>query len=129
MLLPAVQYGDWNTVKKRMRKIVAQLKRGDDLHDVMTHDEMLDTSAHPGMLVLSGIMAGSTPNFHCFMPWKSAWDALFDLRATPTAPAPIEDAIFESSLRAPWESSGAWHRRASRGCFPPCDTNRSCTPC
>lgn len=100
--LPAIQYGDWKTVKRRMRKVVTQLIRGDKLSDVMTRDGMLDPSEHPGFLVVSGIMTGSVLNFHCFMPWKIAWDAMFDLRTTPTSPTPIEDAVFEQSLQAPW---------------------------
>jgi len=102
MLLPAIQYGPWSAVKKRMRTVVSQLKRGKDLGEVMTRDGMLDSSAHPGMLVLSGIVTGPVPNFHCFMPWKMALDPLFDLRTTPTSPIPLEDAIFEASLRTPW---------------------------
>lgn len=102
MLLPAIQYGPWSVVKKRMRSVVSQLKRGKDLGEVMTRDGMLDTSDSPGMLVLSGIMTGPAPNFHCFLPWMMAWDELFDLRKTPTSPAPVEDAIFEASLRSPW---------------------------
>ncbi len=102
MLLPAIQYGPWSAVKKRMRTVVSQLKRGHDLGEVMTRDGMLDTSAHPGMLVLSGIMTGPVPNFHCFMPWKLAWPPLFDMRTTPTSPVPMEDEIFEASLRTPW---------------------------
>lgn len=85
-----------------MRKVVTQLKRGAPLSDVMTRDGMLDTSEHPGFLVLSGIMVGPAQNFHCFMPWKTAWDAMFDMATTPTLPAPIEDATFEASLQAPW---------------------------
>jgi hypothetical protein len=34
--------------------------------------------------------------------WKIAWDAMFDLRTTPTVPSPIEDATFEAALQAPW---------------------------
>jgi hypothetical protein len=102
MLLPAIQYGPWSAVKKRMRTVVSQLKRGKDLGEVMTRDGMLDPSMHPGMLVLSGIMTGPVSHFHCFLPWMIAWDALFDLRMTPTTPAPLEDAIFEASLQTPW---------------------------
>jgi len=102
MLLPAIQYGSWKEVKKRMRTVVSQLKRGKDLGEVMSRGGMLDSSAHPGMLVLSGFTIGPTPNFHCFMPWKKAWDALFNRRRTPLSPAPVEDAIFEASLRTPW---------------------------
>jgi hypothetical protein len=102
LLLPAIQYGPWSAVKKRMRTVVSQLKRGTDLGEVMTRDGMLDPSAHPGMLVLSGIVTGPAPNFHCFLPWKMASDPLFDLRTTPTSPIPIEDAIFDASLQTPW---------------------------
>ena len=101
MLLPAVQYGPWSVVKKRMRTVVSQLKRGEELGEVMIRDGMLDTSAYPGMLVLAGIVHGSVTSFHCSMPWRKAWDALFDPN-TPTVPTPIEDAIFEASLRTPW---------------------------
>jgi hypothetical protein len=102
MLLPAVQYGPWSVVKKRMRTIISQLKRGQELDEVMTRDGMLDTSDHPGMLVLAGLVQGSVPNFHCFMPWRKAWEVLFDLRTTPISPAPTEDAVFEASLRTSW---------------------------
>jgi hypothetical protein len=101
MLLPAIQYGPWSVVKKRMRTVISQLKRGKELGEAMTREGVLDTSDYPGMLVLSGITTGPTPNFHCFMPWKKAWDELFDPH-TPTVPTPIEDAIFETSLRTPW---------------------------
>jgi hypothetical protein len=85
-----------------MRKVVTQLKRGAPLSNVMTRDGMLDPSEHPGFLVLSGIMIGPAQNFHCFMPWEIAWDAMFDLRTAPTSPSPLEDATFEASLQAPW---------------------------
>ncbi|HWO20495.1 MAG TPA: hypothetical protein VNO30_17115 [Kofleriaceae bacterium] len=101
MLLPAIQYGPWSVVKKRMRTAISQLKRGKGLDEVMTRDGMLDTTEYPGMLVLSGIVIGSVPNFHCFMPWMKAWDVLFDPNM-PTVPTPIEDAVFETSLRTSW---------------------------
>lgn len=101
MLLPAVQYGDWPTVKRRMRKIVAQLKRGAELIDVMTNDGMLDTADHPGLIVMVRSILGPVPNFHCFAPMRQAWDAFFDIRVEPP-PARITDAIFEASLQTPW---------------------------
>lgn len=109
MLLPAIQYGPWSVVKKRMRTVISQLKRGKDLGDEMTRDGMLDTADHPGMLVLAGIVHGSVTCFHCAMPWKKAWDELFD-PLTPTVPSPAEDAVFEASLRTPWGVLGllAW---------------------
>lgn len=102
MLLPAIQYGPWSEVKKRMRTVVSQLKRGKDFGEVMSRGGMLDSAAHPGMLILSGFTMGPALNFHCFMPWQRVWDAVFELRTTPLAPAPVEDAIFEASLRTPW---------------------------
>lgn len=102
MLLPAIQYGPWSVVKKRMRTVISQLKRGKDIREVMLRDGLIESSEHPGMLVLAGIMMGPVPHFHCFTPWKKAWYELFDLRTTPTSPSPIEDAIFEASLETPW---------------------------
>ncbi len=90
-----------------MRRVVTQLKRGKGLNELMTSDGMLDPVDHPGLLVLSGITTGPVPNFHCFMPWKAVWPLLFDLRAAPTIPASLEDAIFDSSLRRPGGSSGS----------------------
>jgi hypothetical protein len=102
VLLPAIQYGAWKTVKARMRKVVTQLKRGASLLDVMTEEGTLDTEQHPGMLVMHGIKQGPDSNFHCFAPWRRVWETLFDLRIEPTVPSPVEDAIFAAALAIPW---------------------------
>jgi hypothetical protein len=99
--LPVIQYGDWKSVKKRMQRVVTQLKRGADLVDVMTTDGMLDTETTPGLLVIAGIQVGSVPNFHCFAPWKLAFDS-FAAAENSDAFAAIEDAIFDASLRSSW---------------------------
>src|ERR1041384_3432336 len=101
MLLPTIQYGDWKTVKQRMARVVTRLKRGADLVEVMTADGMLETAATPGLLVIAGIRQGLDLNFHCFMPWRTLWDALVD-EAQPSVPSAIEDSIFAASLAAPW---------------------------
>jgi hypothetical protein len=120
MQLPAIQYGDWETVEKRMARVVTQLKRGADLVKVMTVDGMLDTEATPGLLSMFGIIAGPRANFHCFMPWRTLWDAVID-EAEPSVPSPIEDAIFAASLRTSWgvlgllaHDSQSWLIPASR---------------
>ena len=101
MQLPAIQYGDWKTVKKRMSRVVTQLKRGADLGEVMIADGMLDTTTTPALLSMFGIITGSVANFHCFMPWRTLWDAVVD-EAQPSVSSPIEDAIFAASLRTSW---------------------------
>ena len=101
MQLPAIQYGDWKTVKKRMARVVTQLKRGADLVEVMTADGMLDTEKHSGMLVMHGIRQGSDSNFHCFMPWRTLWDAVVD-ETQPSVPSAIEESVFAASLAVPW---------------------------
>ena len=120
MQLPAIQYGDWKTVEKRMARVVTQLKRGEGLGEVMTADGMLDTATTPGLLSMFGIIVGPGSNFHCFMPWRTLWDAVID-EAQPSVPSPIEDAIFASSLRTPWgvlgllaHDSQSWLIPASR---------------
>jgi hypothetical protein len=103
--LPAIQYGDWKTVKKRMARIVTQLKRGADFVEVMTADGMLDTETTPGMLAIFGIIAGPALNFHCFMPWRTLWHDLYELREKAgdlVTPPAIEDAIFAASLCTSW---------------------------
>ena len=101
MQLPAIQYGDWKTVKKRMARVVTLLKRGADLVEVMTADGMLDTTTTQGMLVIAGIQVGPVPNFHCFAPWKPAFDS-FAADENSDAFATIEDAIFDASLGSSW---------------------------
>ncbi|HEX7961855.1 MAG TPA: hypothetical protein VF493_18175 [Terriglobales bacterium] len=102
MQLPEIQYGDWKTVKKRMQRVVTQLKRGADLVEVMTSDGMLDTATTPGLLMMGGINPGANVNFHCYAPWRLAWAPLGEMRSDPTVPTPLENAIFASSLGTPW---------------------------
>ncbi|HEX8106821.1 MAG TPA: hypothetical protein VF516_03790 [Kofleriaceae bacterium] len=99
---------------------MTQLKRGADLVEVMTADGMLDTETTPGLLSMFGIITGSVANFHCFMPWRTLWDAVVD-EAQPSVPSPIEDAIFAASLRTSWgvlglmaHDSQSWLIPASR---------------
>jgi hypothetical protein len=91
-----------NGIPEVMAAVRTQLKRGASLLDVMTHEGMLDTAEHPGMLLIVKSMRGPELNFHCFAPWRHARDALFDLRTDPTVPTPVEDAIFAASLEVPW---------------------------
>ena len=101
MLLPAIQYGDWPSVKRRMSKVVTQLKRGADLVEVMTKDGMLDTAKTPGNLVMIRSILGPVQNFHCFAPWRQAWEAFFNIGTEPP-PARIPDGIFDASLKTAW---------------------------
>lgn len=102
MLLPTIQYGTWPDVKRRMNKVVRQLKRGAGLVELMTADGVIDTEKTPGMLVMIRSILGPVSNFHCFAPWRPAEDPLHDLRTDPTVPAPEEEAMFVASLLTPW---------------------------
>jgi hypothetical protein len=106
VLLPAIQYGDWKTVKGRMHRVVTQLKRGAGLVKVMTHEGMLDPAEHPGMLMMAGITPGPVPHFHCYAPWRLAWSPLSEMRTEPTVPTALEDAMFAASLEVPWAVLG-----------------------
>ena len=101
MLIPAIQYGDWKTVKGRMGKVVTQLKRGAPLHELMTCDGMLDTDSHPGRLVMIRSMLGPVSNFHMFAPLRPAWETMEDIRVEPP-PQALMDAIFEACIETPW---------------------------
>jgi hypothetical protein len=100
VLLPAVQYGEWQEVKKRMRRIVTRIQRGESIVDVMTEGGMLDTTTTPGVLLVGGIMRGGRTSFHCFAPWKLLGDALRDIRVEPNDA--LEARIFDESLSVPW---------------------------
>jgi hypothetical protein len=100
VLLPAVQYGDWRDVKKRMRKIVTRIKRGESIVEVMTEDGMLDVAKHPGMVIVAGMTHTGWTNFHCFVPWKPLVDALWDMRVA--SDLALRAKIFDESLRVPW---------------------------
>jgi hypothetical protein len=100
VLLPAVQYGDWRDVKKRMRKIVSRIKRGESIVEVMTEDGMLDVANHPGMVIVAGIAHTGWTNFHCFVPWRPLVDALWDMRVA--SDLALRAKIFDESLRVPW---------------------------
>lgn len=95
MLVPAVQYGDWAIVKKRMRHIATRIKRGESIVAVMTEDGMLDVDAHPGVMMMGGPVLAGGRDFHCFTPWQSLWQ---DLLKDPGA----LDAIFQESLSVSW---------------------------
>ena len=95
MLVPAVQYGDWAIVKKRMRRIATRIKRGESIVEVMTEDGMLDVGAHPGMMMMGGIMLSGWTSFHCFVPWKRLWQDLMK-------DAGAMDAIFQESMTVSW---------------------------
>lgn len=101
MLLPAAQYGDWKAVKKRMRDVVARIKRGERIVDVMSQGGMLDTKDTPGMLVLAGERPDTAQNFHCFVPWSPLHIAWFDIRVPPPDPA-LDSQVFNDSLTVPW---------------------------
>jgi hypothetical protein len=120
--LPAIQYGDWKTVKKRMARVVTQLKRGAHLVEVMTADGMLDTEAMPGLLSMFGIITGPGANFHCFMPWRTLWHDLYELREKAgdlVTPPAIEDSIFASSLRSSWGVLGLLAHDSQSWLIPP----------
>jgi hypothetical protein len=95
MLLPAIQYGDWPIVKGRMRKVVTQLKRGAGLIELMTKDGMLDTADNAGLIVMVRSSLGPVSNFHCFAPWRLAWEAASLAESTA-------EAMFAASLEVPW---------------------------
>lgn len=107
MLLPAIQYGDWSTVKRRMSKVVRQLRRGAGLIELITADGMLDTKDYPcdgvttGLIVMARSVLGQVRNFHCFAPWRQAREAFFDIRVEPP-PSRITDGLFEDSRKTSW---------------------------
>ena len=95
MFLPAAQYGDWADVKKRMRRIVTRVKRGESILTAMTEDGTIDAGERPGMLMMGGRILAGGQDFHCFMPWQPLWQ-------DPPKDLGIMEAIFQESLSVSW---------------------------
>jgi hypothetical protein len=56
---------------------------------------MIDTSNHPGDIVMIRSILGPVPNFHCFAPWRVVWE-------TGALPELVTDAMFAASLTTSW---------------------------
>ena len=97
MLIPAIQYGDIDDVRKRMRTTVKRLLRGEELVAVMTEDGLLDVAEHPGYLVLAGRVLSGAPHFHCTLPWTPLWQALLE-----QSDDGVNDVLFSAALQVPW---------------------------
>jgi hypothetical protein len=81
-------------------------------------------SAGHRQLSMFGIITGPGANFHCFMPWRTLWHDLYELREKNgelMTPPALEDSIFASSLHSSWgvlgllaHDSQSWLIPASR---------------
>jgi hypothetical protein len=98
MQLPAIEYGDWPSVKARMRKVITQLKRGASFNELMTADGLLDTAGHEGLIFVDGPAGVGGPHFHTFAAARLVGDALLMERL----PSALKDAIFAASLETTW---------------------------
>ena len=115
MQLPAIEHGDWASVKARMRKVITQLKRGASFNELMTADGLLDTAVHEGLIFIDGPnrdVAG--PHFHTFAAARLLSQALL----TPGPPSALEDAIFTESLETPWGVLGLFGRNDHSWLWP-----------
>ena len=98
MQLPAIEYGDWASVKARMRKVITRLKRGGSFNELMTADGLLDTAAHQGLIFIDGPAGIGGQNFHPFAAARVIGEELL----MEKLPSTLGDSIFAASLETPW---------------------------
>jgi hypothetical protein len=115
MQLPAIEYGDWASVKARMRKVITQLKRGASFNELMTADGLLDTATHEGLIYIDGPnRIGGGPHFHTFAAARVVGHALL----VGGLPSALKDPIFAASLETPWGVLGLFGGNYDEWLFP-----------
>lgn len=98
MILPADEYGSFPEVKKRVRKQIARIIKGESLVATMTEAGFLNTDDTPGELLLGGSKGGREPSFHTGLVWLELANALGNDDAADT----IEARVFAESITTAW---------------------------
>jgi hypothetical protein len=100
MLIPAMLYGTYPEVRKRVRKAVNQILKGESLASVLETDKMLDTSNTPGIIYLEPPMKHfeKGENFHAFPVGDLVRDPYFDKKYSDER----EEQLYQELLMTSW---------------------------
>lgn len=103
MQVPALLYGEYADVRKRCRKVMARsLSERQSLLDAFEGEGMIDTSDHPGLLVVDGPSSSTNRYVHyqCFVPLRLVFPGT-EHSLGPIGPEE-EGAMFTALLERPW---------------------------
>jgi hypothetical protein len=113
--LPAIEYGDWPSVKARIRKVMTQLKRGGSFNELMAADGLLDTATHGGLIFIDGPNSiGGGPHFQAFAAARLIGKEWLAKRV----PDALWDSIFTASLETPWGVLGLFGHNDTHWLWP-----------
>jgi hypothetical protein len=112
MELPALFYGLYRDVKRRMSRIVTQMRKGADWIALVEAEGFLDTATTPGFILLEGPspLVGGQAHFQQWLLWTQYRDKQADewVRGREDVHAQDEQAeeVFHQSLTRPWSTLG-----------------------
>jgi hypothetical protein len=99
MQVPASIYGQYPEVKRRMRRMVTQMKRGASFEDALGADQLLDTAEHEGfILFLAASRNPGRQDFHPIYVLDHVLGGLVD----GLLPRETEETVFNACLRSAW---------------------------
>jgi hypothetical protein len=112
MELPALFYGLYRDVKRRINRIVTQMRKGADWIALVEAEGFLDTATTPGFILLEGPspLVGGQAHFQQWLLWTQYRDKQADewVRGREDVHAQDEQAeeVFHQSLTRPWSTLG-----------------------
>lgn len=100
LTFPAVAYGPFAEVRRRVSAAVRRFAAGEPWHDALTAGDAVSPGTAPGLIVLAGpapLLAGE-PHFHAFLPLSLVLEGV---RKGKIDEARKQEAVLES-LSTPW---------------------------
>jgi hypothetical protein len=100
MLIPAIFYGHYPEVQKRVRKAANRIAKSESLETVLMADGMLDTANTPGFITFEpvGKYYDESPGFHTFPLGQILSDLYFKKQISNE----LEEEIYQTLLQTPW---------------------------
>lgn len=98
MKIPSIFYGKYADVKKRVKRVLADLNQGTITYDSLSAD-MIDTEDNQGLIVLSGPsrIIGASEHFNVYVFMHEYYFGSAKARDSE-----FEQELFTKSLESPW---------------------------
>jgi hypothetical protein len=120
MLIPAIFYGHYPEVQKKVRKAANKIAKGETLEVVLATDGMIDTKNTPGFIYFEPVEKSYDlePGFHTFPLCRILKDLFHDEKISDE----LEESIYQNLLKLDWGvlmligrySAQAWLKKPGR---------------
>jgi hypothetical protein len=100
MLIPAIFYGHYPEVQKRVRKAANRIAKSESLETVLMANGMLDTKTTPGFITFDPVSKyyDFEPGFHTFPMSQILIDLYFDKKISDE----LQEKLYQTLLKSPW---------------------------